>query len=125
MDQPCWNGAILSKLKERTRRRSEAIEQISQEIWLEGLWVGASCFGVQLRRTGKRKEEFGEEKETDTAGMTGRDDLLPLSGFLDDGRVSRQERLIGEASSKARCGGDVIFRGRLLLLLAAHYSSTI
>ena len=36
--------------------------------------------------TSSIKEESGGEKERDTAGMAGRNDVLPSSGFFDGGR---------------------------------------
>lgn len=43
---------------------------------------------------------------------------------MDDGRGSRQGRLVGEVSSKSRCGGDIIFWEPLRLLIAVDYSNT-
>ena len=47
---------------------------------------GASRFGGEQQRVARRKEEFGGEKERATAGMAGRDDIPPSSGFFDGGR---------------------------------------
>ena len=91
---------------------------------MEELWFGASLFGIQLGEERRRVDESGGDKETEIAGMTGRDDWPPSSGCLDDGIGSRQGSLMGEVSPKARCGGDVIFRERLLLPLAVDYRNT-
>ena len=70
---------------------------------LEEAWWGrkgsifeASLFGDQRKRAARRNEESGGEKERATAGMAGRDAVLPSRGFSDGGRESRGGSLIGE-----------------------------
>ena len=48
---------------------------------------GAKLFRDQRRRAARRKEESGGEKERATAGMGGRDAVLPSSEFFDGGRA--------------------------------------
>ena len=50
------------------------------------MFVEPIFFRDQRRRAARRKEKSGGEKERATAGMSGRDAVLPSSEFFDGGR---------------------------------------
>ena len=63
------------------------------------MFLEASLFGDQRRRTAKRKEESSGEKERATAGLAGRDAVPPSSGFFAGERRGMEGSFIGELFS--------------------------
>ena len=93
---------LSKKLKERQRKRSEVVWQISQGAWWEWVVFVEPAF---LDTSGDEQHLFSQvgvrwgEGERATVGMAGREAVPPSSAFFDGGRGSREGSLIGELPS--------------------------